>query len=53
MNVIVGPFMVCVRKQYIIYLFMETAVTPERKVEKSFPTWEINCHAEGEKWVID
>ena len=27
--------------------FTETAVTPERKVEKWFPTWEINCHAEG------
>ena len=23
------------------------AVTPERKVEKSIPRWEINCHAEG------
>ena len=27
--------------------FTETAVTPERKVEKSFPMWEINRHAEG------
>ena len=27
--------------------FTETAVTPERKVEKWFPTWEINRHAEG------
>ena len=27
--------------------FTETAVTPERKVEKSFPRWEINRHAEG------
>ena len=27
--------------------FTETAVTPERKVEKSFPRWEINHHAEG------
>ena len=27
--------------------FTETAVTPERKVEKSFPGWEINRHAEG------
>ena len=27
--------------------FTETVVTPERKVEKSFPRWEINCHAEG------
>ena len=24
--------------------FTETAVTPERKVEKSFPMWEINRH---------
>ena len=28
-------------------LFTETAVTPERKVEKSFPRWEINRHGEG------
>ena len=27
--------------------FTKTAVTPERKVEKSFPRWEINRHAEG------
>ena len=27
--------------------FTETAVTPEWKVEKSFPRWEINRHAEG------
>ena len=27
--------------------FLETAVTPERKVEKWFPRWEINRHAEG------
>ena len=27
--------------------FTERAVTPERKVEKSFPRWEINCHGEG------
>ena len=27
--------------------FTETAVTPERKVEKLFPSWEINRHAEG------
>ena len=27
--------------------FTETAVTPERKVEKSFPRWENNRHAEG------
>ena len=27
--------------------FTETAVTPERKVEKSFPRWEINSHAKG------
>ena len=27
--------------------FMETAVTLERKVKKSFPRWEINRHAEG------
>ena len=27
--------------------FTETAVTPEQKVEKSFPRWEINRHGEG------
>ena len=27
--------------------FTETAVTPERKVEKSFPRWKINRHVEG------
>ena len=27
--------------------FTETAVTPEQKVEKLFPMWEINRHAEG------
>ena len=27
--------------------FTQTAVTPERKVEKSFPRWEINRHVEG------
>ena len=27
--------------------FTETAVTPERKVEKLFPRWEINRHVEG------
>ena len=31
--------------------FTETAVTPERKVEKSIPRWEINRHVEGSKWV--
>ena len=36
-----------------LYFFTETAVTPERKVEKLFPMWEINRHAEGYKWVID
>ena len=27
--------------------FTETAVTLERKVEKSFPRWEINRHDKG------
>ena len=27
--------------------FTETALTPDRKVEKSFPRWEINRHVEG------
>ena len=30
-----------------LIFFTETAVTPERKVEKSIPRWEINRHAEG------
>ena len=30
-----------------LILFTETAVTPEQKVEKSFPRSEINRHAEG------
>ena len=33
--------------------FTETAVTPDQKVEKSIPRWEINGHAEGYKWAID
>ena len=33
--------------------FTETAVTPERKVEKSFPRWEMNRHSEGYKWPVD
>ena len=33
--------------------FTETAVTPERKVKKSIPRWEMNRHSEGYKWVID
>ena len=32
---------------------MKTALTPERKVEKLIPRWEINRHAEGYKWGID
>ena len=27
--------------------FTKTAVTPEQKVKKSIPRWEINRHAEG------
>ena len=30
-----------------LIFFTETAATPERKVEKWFPKWEINRHAEG------
>ena len=30
-----------------LIFFTKTAVTPERKVEKSIPRWEINRHAEG------
>ena len=32
--------------------FTETAVTPERKVEKSFPRWEINRHAEAKNGSV-
>ena len=33
--------------------FTKTAISPERKDQKSIPRWEINRHAEGYKWVID
>ena len=33
--------------------FTKTAVTPEQKVEKSIPRWEMNRHSEGYKRVID
>ena len=33
--------------------FTETAVTLERKVEKSFPRWEMNGHSEGYKRAVD
>ena len=33
--------------------FTKTAVTPERRVEKSIPRWEMNGLSEGYKWVID
>ena len=33
--------------------FTETAVTPEWKVEKTIPRWEMNRHSEDYKWVID
>ena len=33
--------------------FTETAVTRERKVEKSFTMWEMNGHSEGCKWAVD
>ena len=36
-----------------LIFFTKTGVTPERKVEKSIPRWEINRHSEGYKWVID
>ena len=29
------------------FFFTKTAVTPERKVKKSIPRWEMNGHAEG------
>ena len=33
--------------------FTKTAVTPDRKVEKSFPRWEMNGHSEGYKQAVD
>ena len=30
-----------------LIFFTKTAVTPEQKVKKSIPRWEINRHAEG------
>ena len=33
--------------------FTETAVTPERKVGKSFPRWEMNRPSEGYKRAVD
>ena len=33
--------------------FTKTAVTPERKVEKSILRWKMNRHSEGYKLVID
>ena len=33
--------------------FTKTTVTPEEKVEKTIPRWEMNHHSEGYKWVID
>ena len=33
--------------------FTKTAITQERKVEKSFPTWEMNRLSEGYKQAVD
>ena len=33
--------------------FTETAVTPEQKVKKVFPRWEMNGNSEGYKRVVD
>ena len=33
--------------------FTKTAVTPERKVEKSFPRWEMNGLSEGYKRALE
>ena len=33
--------------------FTKTAVTPEQKVEKSIPRWEMNGHSEGYKRAVD
>ena len=36
-----------------LIFFTKIAVTPERKVEKSIPRWEMNGYSEGYQWVID
>ena len=33
--------------------FAKTAVTPEWKVGKSFPRWEMNGHSEGYKRTVN
>ena len=35
------------------FFFTKTAVTPEQKVEKSIPRWEMNGLSEGYKWAVD
>ena len=35
------------------FLFTKTTVTPERKVKKSFPRWEMNSLSEGYKRTVD
>ena len=36
-----------------VFFFTKTALTPEQKVEKSFPRWEMNGHSEGHKRTVD
>ena len=40
-------------RQCQLNFFTKTAVTPERKVEKLFPRWEMNGHSEGYKRAVD
>ena len=35
------------------FFFTKTAITRERKVKKSFPTWEMNRLSEGYKRAVD
>ena len=41
------------RAHSTLYFFTKTVVTPEQKVEKLIPRWEMNGHSEGYKRVID
>ena len=39
--------------QRFFVFFTKTVATPEWKVEKSFPRWEMNGHSEGYKRAMD
>ena len=39
--------------RFFFFFFTKTALTRERKVEKSFPSWEMNSLCEGYKQAVD